>query len=218
MNASFGIDHPLLATPWGTNTSLAMFNGCLLEIMGIYDSARIDQVPAGDFRFGRHIYEHLLQREGVALTALHSTDSHKDAKFASTKGLTVAGHLEFGRDVKLPNGIVANEVHQAVLYKRFTALYGKATPLEGGFECQTANGIIRVLNASAYQLLVGVLSENIFAETLPCVAGMDFNMKDPSKFVRFLGSSAMGYKKISDGYALTEPQATANTTLRFISV
>ncbi len=58
MNAPFGIDHPLFAAhdiegfrqrlialgfnmtaigkhPWGTSTSLAMFNGCLLEIMGI---------------------------------------------------------------------------------------------------------------------------------------------------------------------------------------
>jgi hypothetical protein len=56
MNGAFGIDHPLLAThdiaalrdrliamgftmtaigkhPWGTSTSLAMFEGCLLEIL-----------------------------------------------------------------------------------------------------------------------------------------------------------------------------------------
>ena len=67
MNASFGIDHPLLAThdisglrdrlialgfnmtaigkhPWGTSTSLAMFNGCLLEIMGIYDEGLIQSI------------------------------------------------------------------------------------------------------------------------------------------------------------------------------
>jgi len=127
MNASFGIDHPLLAThdieglrdrlialgfnmtavgkhPWGTSTSLAMFNGCLLEIMGIYDETLIDEVPAGDFRFGRHIFEHLQQREGVSLSALHSTNSQDDAATAQTAGLTVAGHLEFGRDVTLPDG------------------------------------------------------------------------------------------------------------------
>ena len=127
MNASFGIDHPLVATydieklrkllmaigfnmtavgkhPWGTSTSLAMFDGCLLEIMGIYDESLIDEVPAGDFRFGRHVYEHLQQREGVALTALHSTNAQKDAQKAKQTGLHVAGHLEFGRDVVLPNG------------------------------------------------------------------------------------------------------------------
>lgn len=128
MNAPFGIDHPLLATrdierlrarlialgfnmtdigkhPWGTSTSLAMFNGCLLEIMGIYDATLIDEVPAGDFRFGRHVYEHLVVREGVALTALHSTDSIKDAQFAIDAGFHVAGHLEFGREVTLPDGL-----------------------------------------------------------------------------------------------------------------
>ena len=127
MNASFGIDHPLLAThdidglrdrlislgfnmtaigkhPWGTSTSLAMFDGCLLEIMGIYDETLIDQVPAGEFRFGRHVFEHLQQREGVALSALHSTDSARDAASAKAAGFTVAGHLEFGRDVTLPDG------------------------------------------------------------------------------------------------------------------
>ena len=127
MNASFGIDHPLVAThdigglrarliamgfnmtaigkhPWGTSTSLAMFDGCLLEIMGIYDETLIDAVPAGDFRFGRHVWAHLQQREGVALTALHSTNSRADAETAAKAGFTVAGHLVFGRDVTLPDG------------------------------------------------------------------------------------------------------------------
>jgi hypothetical protein len=127
MNASFGIDHPLLAThdinglrarltslgfnmtaigkhPWGTSTSLAMFDGCLIEIMGIYDDTLLDQVPAGDFRFGRHVYDHLQIREGVALSALHSTGSHADADTAIAAGFTLAGHLEFGRDVTLPDG------------------------------------------------------------------------------------------------------------------
>jgi hypothetical protein len=127
MNASFGIDHPLVAThniealrdrliaigfnmtaigkhPWGTSTSLAMFDGCLLEIMGIYDDTLLDEVPAGEFRFGRHVYEHLQIREGVALSALHSTNSIKDAQYAEASGFSVAGHLEFGRDVILPDG------------------------------------------------------------------------------------------------------------------
>ena len=127
MNAPFGIDHPLIAVhdiaqlrerfiamgfnmtaigkhPWGTSTSLAMFKGCLIEIMGIYDETLIDKLPAGDFHFGRHVYEHLMQREGVALTALHSLDSQRDSLTAAEAGFTTAGHLEFGRDVTLPNG------------------------------------------------------------------------------------------------------------------
>ncbi|MFK7891357.1 MAG: VOC family protein [Granulosicoccus sp.] len=126
MNASFGIDHPLIAVhdinlmrermlalgfnmtaigqhPWGTSTSLAMFDQCLIEIMSIYDTALLDEVPAGDFRFGRHVYKHLMQREGIALTALHSTDSQADARLALEAGFDVAGHLEFGRDVVLPD-------------------------------------------------------------------------------------------------------------------
>lgn len=127
MTGSFGIDHPLFAVndidafrrrlmalgfnmtaigkhPWGTSTSLAMFDGCLFEIMGIYDDTLLDEVPAGDFRFGRHIHNHLQQREGIALTALHSTDSVGDAAMAESQGFDVSGHLEFGRDVVLPDG------------------------------------------------------------------------------------------------------------------
>ncbi|NND89965.1 MAG: VOC family protein [Granulosicoccus sp.] len=127
MNASFGIDHPLIAVrdivqlrerlkgmgfnmtaigrhPWGTSTSLAIFDGCLLEIMGIYDESLIDEMPAGDFHFGRHVHAHLMEREGVALTALHSTDSQADAHRAQEAGFELAGQLEFGRDVTLPDG------------------------------------------------------------------------------------------------------------------
>ena len=127
MNASFGIDHPLIAVndigllrdrlislgfnmtaigkhPWGTSTSLAMFDGCLIEIMGIDDESLLDEFPAGDFRFGRHVHDHLREREGIALTALHSTDAKADAEQAKKAGFTVSGHLEFGRDVKLPDG------------------------------------------------------------------------------------------------------------------
>jgi hypothetical protein len=127
MTAAFGIDHPLIAVrditalrdrlisigfnmtpvglhPWGTSTSLAMFRGCLLEIIGIYDEHLLDDKPAGDFRFGRHVYAHLEKREGIALTALHSTDSVRDAAQAERVGLQVSGHLEFGRDVTLPDG------------------------------------------------------------------------------------------------------------------
>lgn len=127
MNASFGIDHPLIAVnniellrerlislgfnmttvgkhPWGTSTSLAMFEGCLIEIIGIYDDSLLDEIPAGDFRFGRHVHAHLQEREGIALTALHSTDSVADAERAEEAGFNVSGHLEFGRDVSLPDG------------------------------------------------------------------------------------------------------------------
>lgn len=127
MNASFGLDHQLIAVndiettrgylqsigfnmtkvgkhPWGTSTSLAMFDGCLIEIMGIFDASLIDENPAGDFKFGRHIYEHLIQREGIALSALHSTNIAADIELAKKAGMPLAGTLEFGRDVTLPDG------------------------------------------------------------------------------------------------------------------
>jgi len=124
---SFGIDHPLIAVhdidairtrlqslgftmtpvgkhPWGTSTSLAMFKNCLLEVMGIYDETLQDTKPAGEFRFGRHVMHHLQKREGISLTALHSEHSLRDAQLAEEAGWDVSGHLEFSREVTLPNG------------------------------------------------------------------------------------------------------------------
>lgn len=293
MNASFGIDHPLLAThdidslrnrlislgfnmtavgkhPWGTSTSLAMFDGCLLEIMGIYDASLIDEVPAGEFRFGRHVYEHLQTREGIALTALHSTDSVSDAAKAKDVGLTVAGHLEFGREVVLPDGtagrtkttlallpdatfprlsfflcqqhrpdliyvpewqehpnkvtgicgvnIVANPGHHSALMARFGKLYQGHQPIEGGFEFETANGVLRVLIPEVFANTIGPLSGEIMAETTPFIGGMDFTMSEPETLRKFLVTCETGFEDITGGYRLRSPSMTANTVMRFFSI
>ena len=290
MNASFGIDHPLLAThdieglrdrfialgfnmttigkhPWGTSTSLAMFNGCLIEIMGVYDDTLIDEVPAGDFRFGRHVYEHLQAREGVALTALHSTNSQSDAEYAQSAGFNVAGRLEFGRDVALPNGaagrtkttlallpdeqfprlsfflcqqhkpeliyvhewlqhpnkvtgicgvnIIAGLEHHIVLKQRFAALYDVDT-IGGGFQCQTANGILRVMDAATFAQAIGPLPEAIAKDETPCIVGMDLKMSDSQEAIKYLKAANIDYREIESGLALTSPELTANTILRFI--
>lgn len=290
MNASFGLDHPLLATrdiealrallialgfnmtaigkhPWGTSTSLAMFDGCLLEIMGIYDDSLLDEVPAGDFRFGRHVYEHLQDREGVALSALHSTNSVKDALHAEKVGFTVAGHLEFGRDVTLPDGtegrtkttlallpdtrfprlsvflcqqhrpdliyvpewlehpntvngicgvnIVADEAHHMELKARFGGLYKDFMAITGGFQYQTANGVLRVLTADAFEHEVGPIAASFCQDGTPSIVGMDFTVKDLDMLKMHVDAAKIGSRVSNQTMTLTEPSRTANTVLRF---
>lgn len=290
MNASFGIDHPLLAThdidalrerlialgfnmtaigkhPWGTSTSLAMFDGCLLEIMGIYDDTLLDDVPAGNFRFGRHIHEHLNIREGVALSALHSTNSLEDARHAENAGFVVAGHLEFGRDVTLPDGtegrtkttlallpdanfprlslflcqqhrpdliyvpewlehpntvngicgvnVVAHEKHHTALKAQFGGLYGDFEALRGGFQYKTANGVLRVLSADAFENDIGPLSDEIRTEDTPSIAGMDFTTGDLNTLLDYITKSEADHDPLENGVVLTDQTLTANTTLRF---
>lgn len=293
MNGSFGIDHPLLAThdidglrarlislgfnmtaigkhPWGTSTSLAMFDGCLIEIMGIYDASLIDEVPAGEFRFGRHVYEHLQQREGVALSALHSTDSQANAAQAARAGFTVAGHLEFGRDVMLPNGtdgrtkttlallpdarfprlsfflcqqhrpdliyvpewlehpnkvsgicgvnIVAQLIDHEALRARLGRLYLETNSVDGGFQCQTANGVMQVLEPDAFEHKIGPLPAEMQGETTPCIAGMDLRMPDPEVMLEWLKTSSLEFREVENGFALTQPSLTANTRFRFLRI
>jgi len=127
MAGFLGIDHPLIVVmdiaamraryealgftmtpigrhPWGTSTSLAMFDRCLLELMSLYDEALIDLSPAGDFRFGRTIRDHLAEREGISLLALNSDDAVADAAIVAARGIVSQGTIEFGRDVVLPDG------------------------------------------------------------------------------------------------------------------
>lgn len=227
-NASFGIDHPLLAThdidalrahlialgfnmtaigkhPWGTSTSLAMFDGCLLEIMGIYDAALIDAVPAGDFRFGRHVYEHLQIREGVALTALHSMDSRQDAQQAAQAGLHVAGHLEFGRDVVLPDGTAGRT-------KTTLALLPDATfPRLSFFLCQQHRpDLIYVPEWLNHPNgVTGICGVNIVARHADHAA---LN----ARFTGLYGASAvidggMAFKTANGALRIMEPQAFADT-------
>ncbi|MGB7242499.1 MAG: VOC family protein [Sulfitobacter sp.] len=292
MNASFGIDHPLLAThdieglrarlislgfnmtaigkhPWGTSTSLAMFNGCLIEIMGIYDNTLLDKVPAGDFRFGRHVHDHLVVREGVALTALHSTHSDADARYAQAAGFAVAGHLEFGRDVTLPDGttgktkttlallpdrefprlsiflcqqhrpdliyvpdwlahpnkvngicgvnVLADDRFHPRLKARFGGLYSEPLEFDGGFQFQTANGVLRLMNADAFERMIGPLPNALRDDPLPCIAGMDLTMTDAETCLAFIKKSNLGFRQIENGYALQNAGLTANTVLRFLT-
>ena len=292
MNASFGIDHPLLATndieglrkrlislgfnmtaigrhPWGTSTSLAMFNGCLIEIMGIYDEALLDEVPSGNFRFGRHVYEHLQIREGVALSALHSTDSIADARKAGAAGFTVAGHLEFGRNVILPDGtegrtkttlallpdekfprlslflcqqhrpeliyvpewlehpnkvigicgvnILADNQFHAELKAQFEGIYKNCNWINGGFQCQTANGTIRILEIDTFEQVIGPLPDGLRKDNSPCIAGMDLVMSDPNMMHEFLKKSNIEFRIIENGFTLTNPSLTANTILRMFN-
>lgn len=127
MPGFLGIDHPLILVrdiegmreryaalgftmtamgkhPWGTSTSLAMFDRCLIELMSIYDERLIDEKPAGNFRFGRKIRDHLAEREGISLLALHSEDASGDVAIVRQRGIASQGTIAFGRDVVLPDG------------------------------------------------------------------------------------------------------------------
>ena len=290
MNASFGIDHPLIAVhdieqlrdrlmsmgfnmtaigkhPWGTSTSLAMFEGCLIEIMGIYDASLIDEVPAGDFHFGRHVHEHLMQREGVALSALHSTDSQADARQAQEAGFDVAGHLEFGRDVTLPDGrqdrtkttlallpdvrwprlsfflcqqhrpeliyvpewlehpnsvrgicgitILAEPGDQPALVEKFSALYGSAEKIAGGYRLTTANGQIRLLSRQSIEAESGALPPEVLADNQPGIVGMDLRYADAEMLRNYLQQSTMEFTEDKGVFRLKHAENMGNIHFRF---
>ena len=72
--------------------------------MSVYDESLLDSYAAGDFRFGRFVYDALQEREGVAITALYSEDADRDAEAVIGRGGVCQGAIEFGRDVTLSDG------------------------------------------------------------------------------------------------------------------
>lgn len=153
MTRFLGIDHPLILVrdigeaakryetlgfriapvgkhPWGTSTALAIFNGCALELMSIYDETLVDEKPIGAFRFGRTIRNHLAVREGISLLALHSEDAEGDIAIVNSRGVVCQGTIEFGRDVVLPDG---RKDRTATTLK---ILYSTDLPRLSNFACQ----------------------------------------------------------------------------------
>lgn len=127
MTDFLGIDHPLIMVrdldaaierfqslgftmapqsrhPWGTSTCIAIMNRSLIELVSIYDETLLDEFPAGDFRFGRYVQKQLIEREGISLLALHSTNAEADADAVISRGVECQGTIKFGRDVKRPDG------------------------------------------------------------------------------------------------------------------
>jgi hypothetical protein len=72
--------------------------------MSVADERLIDVKPAGSFRFGRTVRDHLAEREGISMTALYSDDAEADAAVVTGRGIPSQGGIEFGRDVVLPDG------------------------------------------------------------------------------------------------------------------
>jgi hypothetical protein len=95
---------PLGRHPWGTSMRVVQFDKCAIELMSIYDESLIDALAVDGFSFGRHIRDHLAEREGISLLALYSEDAEGDAAAVMSRGIRCNGTIEFGREVSLADG------------------------------------------------------------------------------------------------------------------
>ena len=153
MATTLGIDHPLVLVrdieamaakyralgfvtaptgrhPWGTSTSLIMFDRQALELMGVYDDTLLDSHAVGDFRFGRHMADALAEREGVSLVALYSEDATGDRNRLEAVGIEAQGRVDFRRKVKVPG----RDWDEAVV--TLEILVDPAMPRASNFLCQ----------------------------------------------------------------------------------
>lgn len=153
LGPTLGIDHPLVLVrdieaaaaryrslgfntaptgkhPWGTSTSLIMFDRSALELMGIYDATLLDSHAIGSFSFGRHMEAALAQREGVSLVALYSQDAEADRARVEAAGIEAQGRVDFRRRVKVPG----RDWDEAVV--TLEILLDPALPRASNFLCQ----------------------------------------------------------------------------------
>lgn len=148
-----GIDHPLVLVrdieaaaatyrslgfntaptgfhPWGTSTSLMIFDRSALELMSVVDETLLDSHAIGDFRFGRHMAAALAEREGVSLVALYSRDATADRATVEARGIAAQGRVDFRRRVKIPG----HDWDEAVV--SLEILLDPALPRASNFICQ----------------------------------------------------------------------------------
>ncbi|WP_102225709.1 VOC family protein [Acidimangrovimonas sediminis] len=90
--------------PWGTSTMVLIFRDQLFEVVSLGAPELLDGYETGGFRFGRHVERHLREQEGVALTALNSSDAEADEAGLRARGIGVTGTIDFGRDVTRADG------------------------------------------------------------------------------------------------------------------
>lgn len=93
---------PISFQQFGACTTQAVFRNCMIEVLGVYDEAKLDDVPAGGFRMGRWLKSAIDERDGVAFIVLYSADAHRDAARLADRGLTIQGRMEYGRYAMLP--------------------------------------------------------------------------------------------------------------------
>lgn len=175
VNASFGIDHPLLTVadlddaaarlealgfvvtprghhPWGTHNRLALFPGGLLELITIGDDKAVDDGAVDHLLFGRRVRQALAEAEGISMVALHSADLDADTAAAR---VAVNGLIDFRRPVTLPDG----SKDEAVV--RLAMLTDEAHPRLSNFLCQQMKrGLVEVAewrqHANSAKRLYGV--------------------------------------------------------------
>ena len=111
--------------------------------------------------------------------------------------------------------IVARTVHHEALKKRFQSLYGLETTISGGMQFQTANGIISILQPTAFEQSIGPLPKSLKTEMLPAIASISLVIKNPDTMLSFIENAGMRFNSIENGFVLQQPELTANTTLCF---
>lgn len=153
VNASFGIDHPLITVrdldeaaaklaalgfvvtprgrhPWGTHNRLALFPGGLLELISIGEPEAIETNAVDHQMFGTLVRDFQGRAQGISLVALHSTGLEADIGTAKARGAAVMGTIDFRRPVTLPDGT------KDVAVVRLAMLTDHAHPQLSFFLCQ----------------------------------------------------------------------------------
>ncbi|WMN16844.1 VOC family protein [Pseudomonas piscis] len=99
------VPSPVSYHPWGSVTSLVMFPGNFIELIGIDDPAKFGTHSVNGFCFGRQLGQFLDRgEEGISLVALHSKNADDDHARLVAAGLPSQGRIDFRRSMTLPDG------------------------------------------------------------------------------------------------------------------
>ncbi|MGE0147866.1 MAG: VOC family protein [Parvibaculaceae bacterium] len=90
--------------PFGTGNSLVQFEGCFLELLSLFEPAKIPEHEEGRFSFAAFNRDFLARREGLSMLVLDSADARADVAAFRAAGLRTYETFDFSRRARLPDG------------------------------------------------------------------------------------------------------------------
>ena len=95
---------PRAVHPFGTGNFLVQLQGNYLELVTVFDAAKIPPMKAERFSFAAFTEAFLEKRQGMSTLVLQSEDARRDLAEFAEKGLRIYEPVDFSRKATLPDG------------------------------------------------------------------------------------------------------------------
>lgn len=91
--------------PWGTHNHIIQCDGAYIELLGIGEPEKIQEVRPGSFSFGAYNRDFVTRGEGLSMVLLNSLDAKADMQAFWNAGISNYEVFDFAREGKRADGV-----------------------------------------------------------------------------------------------------------------